>query len=81
MCSSKCQQLHLYAATIVIPAERFQRIPGRYLPPVAIQSRYCTDISSNFITPGDCAHSPTVLLFLYLVDHISAKPAAHRRST
>lgn len=35
-------------------------------------------ISSHLV---NCAHSPTVLLFLYLVDHISAKPAAHRRST
>lgn len=66
MCCSKCQQLHLYAATIMIPAERFQRISGRYLPPVAIQSRYCIDISSNFITPGELrsqSHSPPVPIF------------------
>ena len=41
-------------------------ISSSALPAVAIQSLYCIDISSNFITPGELrsqSHSPPVPIF------------------
>ncbi len=84
MFSSKYQQLHLYAATVMIQAEIFQRILGWYLrklcllsPLGAVTLLTFPLLSSHLV---NCAHNPTILMLLYLVKHTSAKLAAHRRS-